>query len=483
LLTLLINIWIEADISTAGKQTSTILIVGSAFYITFYSFYLIPERRYKDTLIWLNALLSGFGFWLFAAVLPDKLIVYLNLLLFLSVISISTFSGRRPTLVMIALATTAHLFNHVGLITSLLGWVEHLGVPAITVLLSETTIRIQDISRGQIHRLEIINAFSHRVATARDRTQVIDHLNATLPNALIADSYYISALEQDEVHVLICFDDGEFFNDSRVPAEGTLTNWVVQNQQELFRPDLRRPTDIEGVQIVIVGKEKASLSWIGVPMTSRHFRGVLSLASYQPNAFNRGDLELLSNLASHAALAIDNVDRQAELEERAHIDSLTGVLNHGYFIEVLKKQAEASLAHQTPLSLIMLDVDYFKTYNDTYGHLAGDKILTELCGTIRSHIKSTDAVGRWGGEEFIISLPNTNIQQARTVAMRIRQSMREVHLPNREGKTIPAPTVSQGIARFPQETNEIFALIDLADQRLYTAKNRGRDQIETAPSE
>jgi diguanylate cyclase (GGDEF)-like protein len=220
-----------------------------------------------------------------------------------------------------------------------------------------------------------------------------------------------------------------------------------------------------------------------VPMNSRKFHGVLALASYQPNAFNRGDRELLSNLSRHAALAIENVDRQAELAERARLDSLTGVYNHGYFLEKLKSQAEESMSSGNPISLIMLDVDFFKSYNDTYGHLAGDKILTMLCETIRNHIKNTDTVGRWGGEEFIISLPDTIAEQAMLVATRISQSMRGFSFPDREGKSIPPPTVSQGISLFPKEADDIFKLIDLADQRLYVAKKRGRDQIEGVPTE
>lgn len=483
LLAMLINIWIHRGIPALEKSTLIMLIVGAALYITAYSFYLIPAREPRDALIWMNVIISSVGFWLFAFYIPIHLIHYLNLLLLLSVISVSTYAGRLPTLIIIAMATIPHYIHlNSRSIVSFEEWAKQIGIPAVSILVGETIARIQNISRERVHRLEIINAFSRQVAAARDRQDVFEHLNATIPNTLTADSYYVSAVVDDEVHILICYDEGEYFNNISTTAEGTLTNWVVQNQQELFLPDLRKPIKLEGIKIIIVGKDKTSLSWIGAPMNSRQFRGVLALASYQPNAFNRGDLELLSNLARHASLALDNVDRQTELEERARLDSLTGVFNHGYFLEILKKQADESLAHAPPLSLIMLDVDYFKSYNDTYGHLAGDTILTRLCATIRKHIKSTDSVGRWGGEEFIIALPNANASQALIVATRISQSMRELSLLDRDGQLIPAPTVSQGIAIFPQETNDIFALIELADQRLYAAKNRGRDQIEFTPS-
>jgi diguanylate cyclase (GGDEF)-like protein len=481
-LTLLINLWRDADVPATDKYGITFMVVASAIYVTAYGFYLIPTRKYKDALIWANVVFSGIGLGAYAIFLPDHYLVYLNLLLFLTVISIATFSGRLPTLLLIVIATAADIAVHFNSMNSFVEWVKHLGVPAISLLLCEMINRVRNISREQMHRLEIINTFSRQVAAARDRGQVFEQLNEAIPNALIADSYYVSAIENDEVHVILCYDDGEYFNNVRTPAAGTLTNWVVQNQRELFLPDLRLPIDIEDIKIVLVGKDKTSLSWIGVPINSRTFRGVLALGSYEPNAFNRGDLELLSNLARHAALALENVDRQAELEERARLDSLTNVFNHGYFLEVLTRHANEALARGNSLSIIMLDVDYFKTYNDTYGHLAGDQILTLLCKAIRDHIKSTDAVGRWGGEEFVISLPNTSATHAKIVAERIGKSMRELLIADRDGTIIPAPTVSQGIAVFPQEADNIFSLIDLADQRLYAAKNRGRDQIESAPT-
>jgi diguanylate cyclase (GGDEF)-like protein len=126
----------------------------------------------------------------------------------------------------------------------------------------------------------------------------------------------------------------------------------------------------------------------------------------------------------------------------------------------------------------MLDIDYFKQYNDTYGHLVGDSILKSLCTAIKHHIKQGDAVGRWGGEEFIISLPNATGEQATQVAKRIGETMMMLRVEDRQQRTVPVPTVSQGIAIFPYEADEIYRLIDLADRRLYVAKDRGRNQIE-----
>ena len=152
--------------------------------------------------------------------------------------------------------------------------------------------------------------------------------------------------------------------------------------------------------------------------------------------------------------------------------------NHGYFLKVLAEQANQSSISNTPLSLIMMDIDYFKHYNDIYGHLVGDHILEALCTAIKQHIKQNDAVGRWGGEEFVISLPHATGAQATQIAKRIGETLGKVRVESRDQNTVPIPTISQGIAVYPTDANEIYRLIDAADKRLYVAKGRGRNQIE-----
>jgi diguanylate cyclase (GGDEF)-like protein len=311
-----------------------------------------------------------------------------------------------------------------------------------------------------------------------DTEQTISILDETIKEALEADTYFIGLLRDNEIYMDLFYDDGEYYNGAKVPLDGTLSGWVIKNQKELFLPDLRKDVELEGVGILIIGKEKTSLSWMGVPLTAPNIRGVISLGSYQPNTFDGADMELLSSLAQHITLALDNTIHHAQVEEQARLDSLTSVYNHGYFLKKLAEQATEASASNAPLSLIMLDIDFFKQYNDTYGHLVGDRILKTLCAAIKHHIKQSDAVGRWGGEEFIISLPGAKGLQALQVAERIGQTMAALRVEDREQRTIPVPTVSQGIALYPTEADEIYRLIDLADRRLYVAKARGRNQIE-----
>jgi diguanylate cyclase (GGDEF)-like protein len=346
-------------------------------------------------------------------------------------------------------------------------------------MIVESMYRLSQATQTRIQRLESLNEFARKIVYSLETDEVLSLVGAAIQNAINADTYFLGIMGDDEtIHFDLIFDDGEYFPASTMPIEGTLSGWVVRNQSSLFIPDMRNDVNFEKAKTVSIGKNKTNLSWMGVPMRAQHVNGVVSVGSYTPNRFDRTDFELLENLVQHAALALDNAFHHAEVEAQSHTDSLTSAYNHNHIVEILHREAAYSQAECLPLSLIMLDVDHFKQYNDNYGHMVGDQVLILLTEAIRTHINATDSIGRWGGEEFTIVLPNTDGLKALTVAQRIQQTMNNLLIRGREGKDLPAPTVSQGIAVFPNETEDIHRLIDLADQRLYVAKERGRNQVE-----
>ncbi|HEU0291387.1 MAG TPA: sensor domain-containing diguanylate cyclase [Anaerolineales bacterium] len=433
---------------------------------------------FREIFIWTFSITSGITLGLLPYALPSHLTELFHMLVVLGVIAVTIGSGRPHAWLTLLTTFFISLPGNIQQFLTLRSTLEYIAPFVISVIATETLTRIKNTTRQHIHRLETINRVSRQLMLSLDTAQVLSMLNATILDTLEADSYFVGTLKGDNICLNLMYDEGEFFNGAELPIDGTLSGWVIKNQRELFLPDLREDVPLEGVKVRVIGKDKASLAWIGVPLKAPHITGIMAMASYRPNAFDLGDLELLSSLAQHVTLALDNSVRHAQVEEQARLDSLTGVYNHGYFLNKLAQQAEASTNHRIPLSLIMLDIDFFKQYNDTYGHLVGDQILTSLCSIIRQHIKQGDAVGRWGGEEFIISLPNATGEQALQVAKRIGESMAQLRVVDREQRSVPVPTVSQGIAVFPIEVEEIYRLIDLADRRLYVAKERGRNQIE-----
>lgn len=455
--------------------------IAQILYSIFNIAFILRTPNYSETFGLANAIITGIGLGIFTYVAPERFTEASHILVSLGIVAVATVSGRSHAYVAFTLALLISLPGMRADIPSL-DLLEITTPYLISIVVVEAILRIKDTTQQHIHRLETINKISRQIMLSLDTEQTISLLNATMQEALEADTYFVGIVKGDQIQLDLFYDDGEYFNGVTVPLEGTLSGWIIKNQRALFLPDLRADIQLEGVKDIVLGKDKTNLSWMGVPLQATNVTGVLSLGSYRPNAFDSGDMELLSNLAQHITLALDNTIRHAQLEEQTRLDSLTDVYNHGYFLKKLTEQAQDAAAKNSVLSLIMLDIDYFKQYNDTYGHLVGDKILKTLCTAIKHHIKQTDAVGRWGGEEFVIALPGATGPEALKVAERIGQTMALLRVEDRQQQTIPVPTVSQGIAEFPSEADEIYRLIDLADRRLYIAKQRGRNQIEPIAS-
>ncbi|MBN2187136.1 MAG: diguanylate cyclase [Dehalococcoidia bacterium] len=169
---------------------------------------------------------------------------------------------------------------------------------------------------------------------------------------------------------------------------------------------------------------------------------------------------------------------QEELEKLANFDSLTGLHNRRAILRRLDEEIRHAKRYREHPSLIMLDIDHFKKVNDRYGHLTGDDVLEEIARLILQNIRGVDAVGRYGGEEFIIFLPKTDLSSALNVAERIRKAIEVAEMKDSEGNVFNV-TVSQGLSSHEQGEDE-HSLISRADDALYAAKENGRNRVETS---
>lgn len=170
---------------------------------------------------------------------------------------------------------------------------------------------------------------------------------------------------------------------------------------------------------------------------------------------------------------------QKEFQRHAALDALTGLNNRRWLDEMVPRQLRRSRFQKQPLSLVMLDVDHFKRFNDEHGHQAGDFVLFAVAQVLRSRLRPTDLVGRYGGEEFTILLPGTDRAGALVAAERVRRALAETELELPDGRKLPQVTVSLGVAEATAdiETPELF---ERADRALYRAKAAGRNRVELA---
>ncbi|MBK5306051.1 MAG: diguanylate cyclase [Frankiaceae bacterium] len=273
--------------------------------------------------------------------------------------------------------------------------------------------------------------------------------------------------------------------DLRLPAGQGVTGRVAQTGEIA----MGRLGDGAG-QLRPAPGEPARGSVIAVPLkSSGTVIGVLDLFDrLDAETFDQRDLATIRTFASQATVAIDNVLLHDEARRLSITDGLTGLWNYRYFTMTIGKEIERSARFGRPLALLMLDLDLFKAVNDTYGHQRGDAVLVELAARVRSQVRDVDTVARYGGEEVVVILPETDEPGAAQAAERICDAVRRRPFgePGQHGIEV---TVSIGAAVFPAHGGSSSTLLRRADEALYEAKDAGRDTwrlataapAETAP--
>ncbi len=229
------------------------------------------------------------------------------------------------------------------------------------------------------------------------------------------------------------------------------------------------------------GKSTKIRSQLAVPMkTQGKIVGILNAEAPGHTSFNERDEHVFAILANSAALALDNAFMHQKMEQLTITDELTGTYNYRFFKMRLDDEMKRSVRYGQPLSLIMIDIDWFKRFNDTYGHESGNQLLRRLSSVIADNIRDVDILARYGGEEFIIILPQTGQDEAYTLGERIREKISEIRLKvGPDGKELARVTVSVGISCYPENGRGEDELVESVDQALYRAKGAGKNLVCT----
>jgi two-component system cell cycle response regulator len=215
-------------------------------------------------------------------------------------------------------------------------------------------------------------------------------------------------------------------------------------------------------------------------LTKGEFMGFLSLDSATPGFFNNTQLERLGTFAAYAAVAIEKARLFEKTQNLAITDELTGLLNRRQLLTLAEVEYERVRRYHRPLSAVMIDIDHFKQINDTYGHPVGDATLIALAKCCRANLRATDILGRYGGEEFLILLPETQHDKALEAAERIRKQVEVMELA--AAKRPVKVTISAGVATLDLEAPvSLEELIKNADDALYGAKAAGRNRVQGEP--
>jgi diguanylate cyclase (GGDEF)-like protein/PAS domain S-box-containing protein len=204
--------------------------------------------------------------------------------------------------------------------------------------------------------------------------------------------------------------------------------------------------------------------------------GFINLIGLRPGFFHAGQENRLRAFADQAAIAIENARLYAEVERLATLDDVTGIYNRRRLFELGQREFERARRYGPPLSAILLDIDHFKKVNDSYGHSAGDRVLAGIASAINANVREVDLFGRYGGEEFVVLLPQSDIGAAVEAAERLRALIEALTIDTERGAL--RVTISLGVAQLEPGIPSLATLIDRADQAMYAAKQAGRNRVE-----
>jgi diguanylate cyclase (GGDEF)-like protein len=259
--------------------------------------------------------------------------------------------------------------------------------------------------------------------------------------------------------------------------EGGLTSRILASVDPVVINDIS--TTLDGVSTLIMKENIKSLVAVPLRLDNRVV-GILYVDDFTPREFTSREISALSLLANQAAIALLKAQAMQQTMEFAITDGLTKLFNHRYFQERLDQELRRSRRYKHPISLIMADIDFFKNYNDQFGHPRGDTALKTVAGILRAMTRETDIIARYGGEEFVLVLPETTKTEATMLAKRIVEAIEAESFFGEEAMPGGKFTISMGVAAMPDDASNKQDLIDAADKSLYKAKDGGRNQVVTA---
>ncbi|MBM4055274.1 MAG: GGDEF domain-containing protein [Planctomycetes bacterium] len=244
-------------------------------------------------------------------------------------------------------------------------------------------------------------------------------------------------------------------------------------------PFLLNDISKENKQLFYKGKLENTGSFLSLPLQTKNHRilGLLNIHKKEVNAFTEEDKDLLAIIALNIANTIERIELYEKAEKGAMYDDLTMLYQRKYFFDSCHHEHSKAKRHSMNFSIAMIDIDYFKYYNDTYGHLFGDEILKKLAYILKSNVRYSDIVSRYGGEEFAILLPGMDKNNATLVIDKLRETVKRIlSLEITEGK-IECVTITAGIACYPEDGDSVKQILSAADKYLYIGKSCGRNRV------
>ena len=357
--------------------------------------------------------------------------------------------------------------------------VDRLVTLAAPLAAALTNVELRRKSQRRLRELSLLYDLSRLAQNAADMEQVYKVIVSQVQQVVPYENCTLFLLDTTRSRLEPKATRGRVVNllDSYLFEKGQgVSGWVASKGKPLVISDLTRERNLLHIETL----PPRIRSFIALPLKVRNIVvGVLQISHSQPNAFSADDHQMLTLLAGQAAATIERSEAIHTLETLAITDGLTNTYNHRYFLMRFDDEMRRCKRYHLTLSVMLLDLDYFKQVNDRHGHPSGDAILQQFAQLLQSSVRETETVARYGGEEFALLLPQTGLEQAGFAAERVRAAIEAHTFHSLDGQPIRL-TASIGIAACPPHGRTRREMLEQADRALYTAKNAGRNCIRTA---
>jgi diguanylate cyclase (GGDEF)-like protein len=355
--------------------------------------------------------------------------------------------------------------------------VQTLQTLANQVATSLQKARLYARTQKHLQVMTTLQSISHAVTSSLDLDEILNNVIQLLKDSFGYSYLSIYLLEENTLYMgaQLGYPDTQIIYE--IPISSGVIGRTARNKKTQFIHDVSLDSDFLPAAYEVKNE-------IAVPLLKdNHVLGVLNVESKGDPPLTENDVNVLNTLAGSVAVAIDNARLHAEVRLMAMTDVVSGLANRRAFDETLYAEITRASRYSQPISLIILDLDSFKEYNDKWGHPAGDIRLKEIADLLRSNVRDPDLAARYGGEEFALILPNTSKGGAIRLAERLCRSAESLApQKNEDNWPIAGYTISLGVATYPDDATSVEELLLMADNAELMAKRLGKNQVYAANS-
>ncbi len=333
----------------------------------------------------------------------------------------------------------------------------------------------------QIQELTIFHDVAKALTASLDLDSILQTIMEKMAEYFRPDTWSLLMVDEhkDELYFAIAVGAAaEALKDVRLKMGEGIAGWVAKHGEQVILADVE--SDPRFSKRVDDATHSETRSIICLPLRSRlRVLGVIQLVNANISQFNGQELFFLQALCDYAAIAIENVRWVEKIQELTITDDCTGLYNARHLYKTLDTEVYRSSRFGYEFSVLFIDLDHFKQVNDTYGHLVGSKLLAEIGFLVKAQLRLIDFAFRYGGDEFVVLLPQTGKDQALVVAKRLQDALRASVFCRDEGLKLSV-RASIGLATYPHDARDAHDIIRQADEMMYLVKNTTRDNIGIA---